>query len=377
MQIIARTIQKQIENDLFKGKAIILYGARQVGKTTLVKEILGAHSDKSTYLNCELPSVEESLSVEEAVRIKKYLGDYRLVVLDEAQSIGNIGKIIKILVDTYPEMQVIATGSSSFDLANKTGEPLVGRAYHYLLYPFSVSEIVKASDIIQLGAKMEDILRFGLYPAVFLSESKEESQRILEELISGYLYKDILSFEGVRKPSVIKDLLKLLAFQVGSPVSYNELAKSLKISSVTVRKYIDLLEQCFVVYRLNSLSRNPRKEISRSFKVYFYDIGIRNALIQNFNQISLRDDMGAIWENFCVMERIKKNKNNGISASYYFWRVYGGKEIDFIEEKGGKLSAFEFKWKDYKFKYPEEFLSAYPNSDLKLINRDNFQDFVL
>lgn len=377
MQIIPRTIQKQIESHLFKGKAIILYGARQVGKTTLVKEILGAHAGKEIYLNCELPSVKEALSVEEPVRIKKYLGENNLVVLDEAQSIQNIGMIIKVLVDAYPDLQIIATGSSSFDLANKTGEPLVGRAFHYLLYPFSISEIAEASNFIQVEAKMENILRFGLYPDVFFAKSESDAKKMLEELVSGYLYKDILTFEGVRKPGVVSDLLKLLALQLGNQVSYNELAKSLKISALTVRKYIDLLEQCFVIFKLNSLSRNPRKEVTKSFKVYFYDLGIRNALIQNHNSISLRDDIGALWENFCIVERIKKNSNNGVKSNYYLWRSYVGKEIDFIEEREGKLFAFELKWKDDRLKYPGEFMAAYPNSELKLVNRGNFQDFVL
>lgn len=377
MQIIHRTIQKQIQDMLFKGKAIVLYGSRRVGKTTLVQEILNDYKGKSLYLNCDLSSIREVFLTEDLVKIKQYLGDAKLVVLDEAQTIENIGKIMKILVDSYPEIQIIATGSSSFDLANKTGEPLVGRAYHYLLYPFSISEIVEASSVFQVSAKIENILRFGLYPEVFFSKSEEDSRKILEELVSGYLYKDILSFEGVRKPGVISDLLKLLSLQLGSPVSYDELSRNLKINPLTVRKYMDLLEQSFVIFRIGSLSRNPRKEVSKPFKVYFYDLGIRNALIQNHNQISFRNDIGALWENFCIIERIKKNKNSEIGANYYIWRSYAGKEIDFIEERGGKLHAFEFKWKGDKAKYPSQFMADYPNSELNLINRDNFQSFIL
>jgi len=375
MSFLPRLIQPQIEERLFKKKVIIIYGARQVGKTTLVKRIFDKYNDKKLYLNCELLSVQRGLSISEAEKLKSYLGENKLIILDEAQKIANIGSILKILIDTYPNIQIIATGSSSFDLANKINEPLTGRTHTFILYPFSISEIKQRNSRFEIEAKLENILRFGFYPEVFFL-SEDDARSRLDEISSNYLYKDILSFEGVKKSSIIVNLLQLLALQLGNEVSYSEIAKQLGVSRLTVQKYLDLLEQSFVIFTLKSFSRNLRKEISKSVKIYFYDLGIRNSLIQNFNQLEIRNDRDALWENFCIMERIKHNSNNRIFANYYFWRTYTQKEIDYIEEKDGKLFAFEFKWNADKKKIPQEFLNTYSDSEFETINRENYWDFV-
>ena len=375
MSFLPRLIQSQVEERLFKNKVIIIYGARQVGKTTLVKRIFDKYNDKKLYLNCELLSVQRGLSTPEAEKLKSYLGENKLVILDEAQKIANIGLILKILIDTYPDIQIIATGSSSFDLANKINEPLTGRTHTFILYPFSIAETKQQNSRFEIEAKLENILRFGFYPEVFfLSEDGARSR--LDEISSNYLYKDILSFEGVKKSSLIVNLLQLLALQLGNEVSYSEIAKQLGVSRLTVQKYLDLLEQSFVIFILRSFSRNLRKEISKSVKIYFYDLGIRNSLIQNFNQLEIRNDRGALWENFCIAERIKRNSNNRVFANYYFWRTYTQKEIDYIEERNGKLFAFEFKWSANKKKIPKEFLNVYNNSEFETINRENYWEFV-
>ncbi len=375
MIYIPRFIEKSIKERLFKGKLIVIYGARQVGKTTLVKKILEEYGPNSNYLNCELLSVQKGLSEPEAERLKKFLGNYKLILLDEAQNIPNIGKILKIMIDTYPEMQIIATGSSSFDLAQKVSEPLTGRTFTFMLYPISFGEIKSQSSLFEVEARIENLLRFGSYPEI-LHLSEKDSMERLDEITSKYLYKDILSFERLKKSSIVRNLLELLALQLGNEVSYNELANKLGIDRMTAQKYIDILEQSFVIFRLRAFSRNLRKEISKSIKVYFYDLGIRNSIIQNYNRMDIREDAGALWENFCIAERMKSNAYNLRRANYYFWRTYAQKEIDFIEEREGKLFAYEFKWSKNKAKKPKEFLDSYKNSTFKIINRDNYWDFL-
>lgn len=375
MQILPRIIQKKIEKSLFQRKIIIIYGARQVGKTTLVNKILSSHKEKSRYLNCELLSVQQGLETAEAEKLKKFLGDYKLVVLDEAQKVKNIGAILKILNDTYPDIQIIATGSSSFDLANKTGEPLTGRAIRFILYPFSLEEIKQEYDLFTVESKLENLLRFGSYPEVFFSTEEKAKER-LNEIASNYLYKDIFALEGIKKSSSLVNLLQLLALQLGNEVSYQELAKNLGISRLTVQKYIDLLEQSFVVFTLRAFSRNLRKEIAKSVKIYFYDLGIRNSLIQNYNSVNLRNDVGALWENFMISERIKYLSYHQIYVNHYFWRTYDQKEIDLVEERDGRLFGYEFKWDKGKFSAPKEFLKTYQNSTAELITKNNYHDFL-
>lgn len=374
--MLNRLIKQQIEDILFKNKVVILYGARQVGKTTLIKEILQNFGSAGRYLDCELLSVQQGLSELEAEKIKSFLGNYKLVVLDEAQNVPNIGKILKIMIDTFPDLQIIATGSSSFDLANRTAESLTGRAFPFTLYPFAIKELKQLGDQFYLNSKLENLLRFGSYPEVFfLSES--DATRRLEQLVSTYLYKDILRFEGIKKSGIIKNLLQLLALQLGHEVSYQELAGKLGINRLTVQKYIDILEQAFIVFKLNALSRNKRKEISKSVKIYFYDLGIRNGLIQNYNPLNIRNDTGALWENFCVVERMKLNSLNNNFANIYFWRSYDQKEVDYIEENGGRFAGFEFKWSKNKMAAPKDFLNNYDNSTVELITKDNYYKFLL
>lgn len=376
MNYIQRTIEKNIEKRLFKGKIIIIYGARQVGKTTLSKRILSKYGDKEAYFNCELLSVIRGLSELEAVKIKSFLGKQKLVVLDEAQNIPNIGKVLKIMVDTFPEMQIIATGSASFDLMQKISEPMTGRNFTFVLYPLSLREIADTLGVASVEARLENILRFGSYPEVFGLDEKSAIER-LNEITSNYLFKDILNFDGLKKAEIIRNLLRLLALQIGQEVSYSEIATQLGIDRLTVQKYIDILEQCFIISRLGALSRNSRKEISKSIKVYFCDLGIRNSIIENYNRLDIRNDAGFLWENFCIIERRKVNESSYRYTNSYFWRTYSQKEIDLVEEREGKFFAYEFKWKQSSVREPKEFLEHYASSQFQLINKENYRDFLI
>ncbi len=374
MSIFTRTIEKTLTESFFQGKVIVLYGARQVGKTTLVKKLLSEYGEKGRYLNCENLSVQQGLADMESPRIKAFLGEYSLVVLDEAQKIPDIGKKLKLLIDTAPDMQIIATGSSSFDLANRTAEPLTGRTFHFTLTTLSVEEMLQHSNLFDLTANLPQLLRFGSYPEI-VSSSDEQAAHRLNEIASAYLYKDILQFEGIQKSSVLQKLLQLLALQIGNEVSYNELATQLSVSRPTVERYLDILEQSFIVFTLRAFSRNKRKEISKSVKVYFYDNGMRNSIIQNFNPIDLREDAGALWENFCVAERYKYRIAHRLLANTFFWRTYDQKEVDYVEESDGKIRGFEFKWSADKLpKAPKNFVEPY-HADFSVINPKNCWEF--
>jgi hypothetical protein len=374
MSIFERTIEKQLKERLFQGKVVILYGARQVGKTTLVKKILSEYGEKGRYLNCENLSVQQGLEEMEATKLNAFLGSYDLVVVDEAQKITDIGKKLKLLVDTYPKMQIIATGSSSFELANRTAEPLTGRAFHLMLTALSVEEIAQNFDFLTVTSQLEKLLRFGSYPELYPFSDEQATDR-LNEIASAYLYKDILRFEGIKKSSIVQKLLQLLALQLGNEVSYYELSEQLKVSRQTVEKYLDILEQSFIVFTLRAFSRNKRKEISKSVKVYFYDNGIRNSLIQNFNPLAIRNDQGALWENFCISERYKYNIAHNKKPNIFFWRTYDQKEIDYIEEADGKIHAFEFKWNPDKTpKAPKNFTEEY-GADFTVVNPKNCWKF--
>ncbi|MFH0792305.1 MAG: ATP-binding protein [bacterium] len=373
--MIPRDIQKIIEKYLFKGKIIIVYGARQVGKTTVIKSLLDSYESSAGYFNCELLSVKRQLESLEPYRTKEFLGDSRIIVLDEAQKVENIGLALKQLIDTFPDLQIIATGSSSFDLSNKINEPLTGRAFEFNLHPLSIKEIVAYSDRKTVLESLEKILTYGLYPEVYLS-NKNMAQKLIETISSQYLYKDVLEIEQIKKPQTIIRLLELLAMQLGSEVSVNELAASLQVNRDTVERYLDLLEKSFVIFRLRSFSRNLRKEITKKQKIYFYDIGVRNAILNRYNTLSLRDDIGGLWENFLIAERIKYLDNKETPHNIYFWRTHDQKEIDYIEEINGNLYAYEFKWKEEKVKKPEEFLKAYKGATFEMINKDNFLTFL-
>lgn len=375
--MFSRFQQQQIVSRLYKGKVIVVYGARRVGKTTICKEIIKAESSKgkkTRYLNAELMTVNEALSSTNGIHLKNYIGDVDLLVIDEAQHVKNIGLVLKILVDNYPQIQVIATGSSSFDLVNRTGEPLTGRARHFLMLPLALSEV--CNDGIKAQSTLEKIMLYGLYPSVF-NENDNESRIELEEIVSGYLYKDVLAFEALKHSDKITKLLQLLALQVGSEVSYTELGASLGMNRDTVEKYIDLLEKCFVVFRLRPFSRNLRKEIAKNCKVYFYDLGIRNCLIRNYNKLDLRNDVGALWENFCIVECMKQNQKNETFCNTYFWRHYNGQEVDYLEEYGGRLHAFEFKWNEKaKCSKPNIFFQEYNPIEYQKITRTDVWKFT-
>lgn len=375
--MILRLLEPQIEKYLFRGRTIILYGARRVGKTTLVKKILENNSDKRTkYVNCDLESNIQALSTYEADTLQAFLGTQDLVVLDEAQNIPEVGRVLKILVDEHPEMQVIAAGSSSFDLVNKSSEPMTGRMYRFKLYPFSVQEIAGEQGVDLIQSMLERLMRFGLYPDI-LDLSEGDARIDLEELTSNYLYRDVLAFAGIRKSTILTSLLQLIALQLGNEVNYNELATKLGIDRKTVVRYIDLLEQCFVLFRLRAFSRSLDKEVSKSVKIYFYDLGVRNSLIQSFAPLSLRTDVGALWENFCIIERLKYLQYHRHTSNQYFWRTYDKKEIDYIEESDGLIRGFEFKWgKSRKIKIPQEFLEQYPGSTITRVDRSNYWDFL-
>jgi predicted AAA+ superfamily ATPase len=346
-----------------------------VGKTTLVKNILTAYPNDGRYFNCEILSVQKNLETLEPEKIKAFFGEYKLIVLDEAQKIPNIGMVLKIMIDAYPDMQIIATGSSSFELANTISEPLTGRHFTFTLYPLSVHEINGGQGASFIESKLESLLRFGSYPEVF-SLSIDNARERLDEIASDYLYKDVLAFEGMRKSDTIKNLLQLLALQLGQEVSYAELAQQLGVNRITVQRYLDILEKSFVVFRLRAFSRNQRKEISKSVKVYFYDLGLRNSIIQNYNDLDLRTDKGALWENFCIIERQKMNALHRSQANMYFWRTYTQKEVDYIEESEGQIRGYEFKWNAEKsFSPPQEFMKNY-QATVEKIDTGNYWKFL-
>ncbi|MDP2040458.1 MAG: ATP-binding protein [Algoriphagus sp.] len=369
---VSRTINSQLEDQLFKGKVLILYGARRTGKTTLVKHLLTKFSDKSAYINCELQEYKDALSTTNSGLLAEFIGNRELIIFDEAQHISDIGMVLKVLVDTFPQVQFIATGSSSFELSGMVSEPLTGRSRQFLLLPFSLEEIGQTLNPIQIKASLPNFLRFGLYPQVFNSIGDEKIEE-LAEISSNYLYKDLFQFEQIKKPDLLFKLLAAIALQTGSESSLNELAQITGTNVHTVKRYLELLEKSFVIFRLNSFSRNLRKELAKSQKIYFYDVGIRNAVIRNFNEMNLRTDAGGLWENFCITERIKFNQNHRRFVNTYFWRTYDQKEIDYIEEKDGHLTCFEFKYAEgSKGKFPSEFSENYPDSSFKVITPANF-----
>ncbi|OGH64791.1 MAG: AAA family ATPase [Candidatus Magasanikbacteria bacterium RIFCSPHIGHO2_01_FULL_41_23] len=371
--------QKQLENlsrYVKPGKAVVIFGPRRTGKTTLVKKFLANYSAKYLFVTGEDINIREYLSSESIEKLKSFIGSNKLVVIDEAQKIPQIGLNIKLIIDHLPEVAVIATGSSAFDLARNLGEPLTGRKYTLKQYPLAQLEIAQIENLAETNAHLEDRLIYGSYPEVVIESGREERQIYLKDIVQSYLYKDILELDGLRYAHKIVQLLQLLAFQIGKEVSYSELATQLGFSKNTVEKYLDLLEKNFVVYRLTGFSRNLRKELRKSHRYYFYDNGIRNALINNFNTISVRDDIGMLWENYLISERLKKQEYHGLLSNNYFWRTYDQQEIDFIEERAGKLFGYEMKWKFKKVKPPKSWLDAYPNSEFVIISPENYLDFI-
>ncbi|MFA6459046.1 MAG: ATP-binding protein [Candidatus Paceibacterota bacterium] len=373
--IIKRALENTINEWLFKGKIIILYGPRQVGKTTLVKEIAKKYGSEKNYINCENIDNKTALEDQNPERLKKFLGEGKFFILDEAQKVKDIGTTLKLLIDTYPDIQIIATGSSSFDLSNKINEPLTGRAIEFILYPISYQELYLTIGNREAKASLPHLLRYGAYPAL-IGKSDSEVTTLLQTISNQYLYKDLFDFEDIRKPDLLLKLLQLLAFQVGREVSINEIATKLEVSTKIVTRYIDLLEKAFVIFRLTALSRNPRNEIGKKQKIYFYDLGIRNSLIQRLTPLTIRDDVGALWENFCIIERRKKMHYSLRYANYYFWRSLGGAEVDYVEESEDKIHGYEFKWSDSTFRIPKSFVDTY-TADVTVINKDSFEEFIM
>lgn len=373
--MIRRQLQQTIENRLFKGKALIVFGPRQAGKSTLIETIL---KDKEhVYLNGDDADTREILTNTTATKLKLVAGNKKIVFIDEAQRIPNIGLTLKLFTDQIKDVQVIATGSSAFELSSQVNEPLTGRKYEFMLYPLSFSEMVEAHGFLQEKRLLEHRLVYGYYPEIVTKTGTGEEAELLKLLASSYLYKDLLMLEQVKKPLILEKLLKALALQVGSEVSYQELAQTTGSDPKTVEKYIDLLEKAFVVFRLPAFSRNVRNEIKKGKKVYFYDCGIRNAIIGNFNAVG-RTDIGALWENFVIAERMKLLRYNGIDATHYFWRTTQQQEIDLIEETQGKLAAFEFKWnKNQKIRFPQTFTDSYAGAETLAVSPDNMELFLL
>ena len=373
--MISRIIQEQITQRMGKGKAILLVGPRQVGKSTILKTIHKEQNQDTLLLNCDEPDIRQAMENVTTDQLKSLIGKNKLILIDEAQKVENIGLTIKLIVDNINDVQVIATGSSAFELRNRTNEPLTGRKFEFNLFPFSIAEMVNYHGKLTENRMLERRLIYGLYPEI-VNELGNEQENLLE-LINSYLYKDILAFQNIRKPGVLDKLLTGLALQMGQEVSYNELGQLTGIDKATVEKYIELLEKCFVVFRLSSFNRNLRNELKKSRKIYFYDNGVRNAILNNFSPIALRQDTGALWENFMVSERIKQNSYNRDYRKSYFWRTQTQQEIDLLEEKDGILYAFEFKWNDKKqSRVPKSFAEAYPEHRFEVITPANYLDLL-
>ena len=372
--MIKRCIESSIQNDFNRKKVIILLGARQVGKTTLL-EGLRREGQKILSLNCD--DLDDILLIEEktTTELRALLSSYNMVFIDEAQRVKNIGLTLKKIGDLKLDTDVIVTGSSSLDLSSEINEPATGRLIEYKLFPFSLMELANETSEREEQRMLEQRLIYGMYPEVVTFPG--DAKRTLMTLTNNYLYKDLFSYKGLKKPDVLQKLVRALALQLGSEVSYNELSNLLGVDKETVENYINLLEKCFVVFRLDSFSRNLRNEIKKGKKIYFYDNGIRNAVLSNFAPASLRNDMGALWENLMVSERVKRNIYTGSYAQLYFWRTHDQKEIDLIEEEDGLLRTYEFKWNGkVKAKQPASFTSAYLNSSFDVISPENFWEFV-
>lgn len=377
MNLVKRAIFDQIIKDLgsSENKVIIVYGPRQAGKTTLINQIKAEVKIKTLEFTGDDLQAQKIFSRYELEYQKTIITGYDLLIIDEAQKIENIGQTLKLIIDNF-NIKIIVSGSASFDLANKINEPLTGRTRTYWLYPFAMNEIADIHNTTNPELVLENFMRFGMMPKVHQLVNETEKTNYLYEYINTYLSKDILSFADIRKPNKILDLLSLLALQISKEVSIPELAQNLALSQVTVNKYLDILEKMFIIVNLRGFSRNLRKEISKTSKYFFVDVGVRNALIRNFNPLGMRNDYGELFENFFILEKIKRSLFYNMTANFYFWRTYDQKEIDLIEDRDGKLTGYECKWKDKATKSPDEWLKTYSNSSFKLINRDNYMEYL-
>lgn len=372
-----RVLKSRILDRMFMGKAIVIAGARQTGKTTLALDIVSKWEDRTRVFNCDNPTDRESLTDRDLPFLSNLIGDANVVLIDEGQKVSTLGQTVKLLVDHFADRkQIIVTGSSRINLLDMTAEPLTGRKIVFNLFPLSLGEIHPERDILAVQKEIEQLLILGSYPEVVTRPSFEAKIELLGEIHSSYLYKDVLAFQEIRNSDVITRLIKALALQIGSEVSYNELAGLVGVSVKTIENYIDLLEKCFVLFRLPPFSRNKRREISKMKKIYFHDLGIRNAVINNFNFLENRNDVGALWENFLIVERMKYRHYNGIHASQYFWRTYDGSEVDLVEEREGRLFGYEFKWSKRSKRRPMKWME-YPDSSYDVISRDDIAGFIL
>ncbi len=370
--MIKRALFQKLNEKFNKGKAIVLLGPRQVGKTTLINTCL--EGQDFLFLNGDDPEIRNLLENTGVSKLRLIIGKNTLIFIDEAQRIKDIGLIAKMIIDQFKEVQLIVSGSSALEINQSTQEPLTGRKFEYQLFPISWEEFENHVGYLEANTQLEERLIYGMYPDVL--NNRSEAGEILKQLTTSYLYKDVLSITGIKKPELLDKLLKALALQVGSEVSYNELANLLMIDKITVSKYIDLLEKAYIVFRLNSFSRNQRNEIKNNRKIYFYDNGIRNMIINNLNPLELRTDKGALWENFLISERLKLQQYNQLYTNNYFWRTVQKQEIDFVEETNGQVTAYEFKWNSKgKAKIPAVFLNQY-NAIGKIIDKENFREFV-
>ncbi len=375
--IVKRELEETISRLIGKNKVIIVFGTRRVGKTVLTQRIADAYQKEVLLLNAEDFDVQEMLKNRTAAHYKRLIGDAELLIIDEAQVLPDIGQILKLMIDSLPALSIIATGSSSFDLANRTGEPLTGRQHRLYLHPLSQTEISSIESYTETLQNLDERLVFGSYPELFQLSSLQQKSDYLLELVQSYLLKDILAYAGIRQSDKILKLLRLIAFQCGSEVSYNELGAQLGLSKNTIENYLDLLSKVFIVYRLGAYSTNQRKEISKSSKWFFYDNGIRNAIINDFRLPPLRTDLGQLWENYLLAERIKRNNYDGRNVQYFFWRNYDQQEVDLIEYNNSVISAYEFKYAPMKKqKAPSAFRSAYPDTFFNTITKENYLDWI-
>lgn len=379
MSGIQRDLKAVLDSKIGKGKVLLLIGPRQVGKTTLLKNMIESVSTekKVQFWNCDESDVRQFLSEANSAKLKSFVGNSDFIVIDEAQRVKDIGLTIKLLHDSFPNVQLAVTGSSSLDLSNSINEPLTGRKFEYNLFPFSINELVNHTSMLEEMRQLQNRLVYGFYPDVVNNPGEEKE--ILTNIVNSYLYKDVFEFQDIRKSSVIEKLVQALALQVGSEVSFNELGNLLGIDTVTVQRYVDLLEKAYVIFHIRSFSRNVRNELKKSIKIYFYDNGVRNSVISNFSPVELRSDIGALWENFLISERIKNNAYHNKHAKYYFWRTTQKQEIDFIEEAEQNLFAYEFKYNPKKVnsKCPVTFSNNYPNVPFDVITSENYMDFVV
>lgn len=375
--MLPRYAYNQVLDLLKPNKVVILIGPRRVGKTTLLNEIKRNHTEEILFLNGDDQNVTQILENRSIENYTKLLGTCKFLIIDEAQEIIEIGKRLKLMIDSIEGLKIIASGSSAFNLTKNTGEPLVGRAYTINLLPIGQVEISRIENLVETRGALEERLIFGSYPEIFSLESYQEKSKYLAEMINSYLLKDILAFEGIQKSQKILSLLKILAFRVGNEISNEAIGNELGISKNTVERYLDLLSKVFIVFQVTGFSRNLDNEITKKSKWYFFDNGIRNALINNFNLLPLRDDVGKLWENYLLYERIKKIQSDSRLVNYFFWRTHTKQEIDWIEEENGKISAYEIKWKETKkVKIPDLWRKNYSNASFEVINQSNYLNFI-